>query len=265
MPGIRRSLVLAVVAAAAAASLAAAAPASATIIYKARLSGTYAQHWNVHDPASECVSGGGTQVTRFATRGRVKVGGSTDTEGYDPRANSINMIFAPFAVHGTITRTDTTATVVSDACEGAQAVGPHDCGPARRFTIPDAVLRKGRGLHHAKLHLDLTGFDDTYTRRGVASRLFKGAKSCYAPDADEQEGSAGFRVPWPTNNRLGHLHRTFAFSGAEPFVSDRDHPTYLPNGMELSLDSGATLHWKVKLTSACFRDPTKKGLRCSRA
>jgi hypothetical protein len=261
MSGIRLSLALAALAAAA---LAAASPASATIIYKARLSGTYEQHWNVHDPASDCVSGGGTQVVRFATRGRVRVGGSTDTEGYNPGANSIDMLFEPFAVHGTITRTDTTATIVSDDCDGSNPIAPHDCGPARSFTIADAVLRKSRGLHHAKLHLDLTGLDPTFTRRGLAGRLFKGTRSCFAPDSNEEEGSAGFRVPWPTNNRLGHLHRTFAFAGTEPFDGDHDAPTYLPGGAEVSLDTGASLHWKVKLRSTCYRDPTKKGLRCSR-
>jgi hypothetical protein len=246
------------------AGLVAAAPASATVIYRARVSGTYSQTWTVNTEPGDCIAGGGTQTVTFASRPGVPVGGSTDTEGYDPRANSIDMTFAPFPVRGTIARTDTTGVIASDDCSDT-TMAPRDCGAPRPLRLGQVALHKRRGLHRAKLHLQLTGLDDTFTRQGAATRAFAGTHACFAPDTNQEEGVAGFSVPWPTNDGIGRLHRTRRFAGSETYPADRDAPVFLPDpsgDQEVHVDVTTTFHWKVRLTAKCYRDPTRRGLRC---
>jgi hypothetical protein len=248
-------------------SAALAQDASATVIYNASISGRFTQTWTVHARPGDCVGGGGIQTVTFSSVRGLLVGGSTDTEGADPRANSIDMRFEPFRVSGRLTRTDATTRGGDPVDCASEVVGPHDCGPARPFTIASALLLKGRGLRSARLHLDLTGLDQTFTTKGIIGRAFASTRSCFGPETNEEEGSSGYEVRWPTNDGIARLHHTFTFSGSEPYRTDSQRIVDLPEPggatERVAIDIVTTMKWRTSLRGKCFRDPSKAGLKCS--
>jgi hypothetical protein len=237
-----------------AAGAAAAAPASADLVFRASVSGTYDQQWKVDtsDPtASNCVVGGGEQTLTLKTAPRELIHAGMQDEG-PPSSNGHPWQFGPFKVTGMVTRTDNTARDSSGDCAGSPPMPRHDCGGPRKFTVKHAWIYKWKGAHRAKFHIELEGFDP--------GTLFEDTRQCFAPDFELGGGLYTLTAGWP-GDRGVRPRRTYTIGGLESFPAEKDEPFYLPDDDNVPLDITTGFLWKAGLRAKCYA-ARLTGTRC---
>jgi hypothetical protein len=231
-----------------------AAPASADLVFRASLSGTYDQQWKVDtaDPTqTNCVIGGGEQTFTFKTAPGALTHGGIQDEG-PPSSNGHPWRFGPVKVTGMVTRTDNTARDLSGDCAGAEPMPQHACGGPRKFAVKHAYIYKEKGAHRARFTLDLEGFDP--------AKLFEESRECFAPDADLVGPPWSFAARWP-GDRGVRPRRTYTIAGLESIPAQKAEPYYLPDDDNVPLDVTTGFLWKAQLHAKCYA-ARLTGTRC---